>query len=87
MFCTLCRDYEVLNHKILLTIVEKINDMQNEDEDTDSELNWSSWIDTDLPDDVDNLEDPDYKFPEEVVESSVTVFSAKKRYNLRHRGV
>lgn len=86
MFCTLCRDYEVLNHKILLTLVEKINDMQNEDEDTDSDFNWSSWIDADLPDDIDNLEDPDYKFPEEAGENSVTVFSDTKRYNLRHRG-
>ncbi|CAA0831894.1 Protein GAMETE EXPRESSED 1 [Striga hermonthica] len=50
------RDYEVLNHQMLLTLMEKVNIMQSgkgllswDDMDADSEVNWSSWVDTELP--------------------------------------
>ena len=40
---------------MLLTLIERINGMQRNEElswDMDSDVNWSSWIDTDLPEDV-----------------------------------
>ena len=55
------------------------------DTDADSEVDWSSWVDTDLPDDVDRLQDPDYVCREEVGENSVETTSITKRYNLRCR--
>ncbi|KAI3468499.1 hypothetical protein Pfo_025162 [Paulownia fortunei] len=85
------RDYEVLNHKMLLTLMEKVNSMQGNKEllpwdmDIDSEVNWSSWVDTELPEDVDLLEDPDYLLAEEVGENSSVTSSNTKRYNLRRR--
>ncbi|KAG8365283.1 hypothetical protein BUALT_Bualt18G0088400 [Buddleja alternifolia] len=85
------RDYEVLNHKMLLTLMDKINSMQGNkgvsswDEDSDSEVNWLSWVDTELPEDVAMLEDPDYLLPEEVGENSSVSSSSTKRYNLRRR--
>ncbi|KAK4435601.1 protein GAMETE EXPRESSED 1 [Sesamum alatum] len=85
------RDYEMLNHRMLLAIMEKVNSMQRNkellswDTDIDSEINWSSWVDTELPDDVGLLEDPDYLLPEEVGENSSVTSSSTKRYNLRKR--
>lgn len=88
----------MMNHRILMTLMEKVNRMQENKEmlswgmDSDSEINWSSWIDTELPDDVNLLEDPDYLMPEEIRDklvddeerSSVTKLSTK-RYSLRRR--
>ncbi|XP_073284947.1 protein GAMETE EXPRESSED 1-like isoform X2 [Primulina huaijiensis] len=85
------RDYELLNHKMLLMLMEKVNAMQRNKEmlsfemDIDSEVNWSSWVDTDLPEDVDMLEDPDYVYPEEIGDSSSLTSSSTRRYNLRQR--
>ncbi|KAK6158577.1 hypothetical protein DH2020_005891 [Rehmannia glutinosa] len=85
------RDYEKLNHKMLLTLMEKVNSMQGNrellswDMDNESEVNWSSWVDTELPEDVDLLEDPDYLLPEEVGEDSSVTSSDTKRYDLRRR--
>ena len=45
---------------------------------------WSEWIDADLPDDVNCLDDPDYILPQEVAENSMTV---KKNYNLRNHNL
>ncbi|GMY24776.1 protein GAMETE EXPRESSED 1-like [Fagus crenata] len=81
------RDYEVLNHHMLLTLIEKINGMERHKElswDSDSDVNWSTWIDTDLPEDVNNFEEPDYKLPEEVGENSIMATSITRNYNLRH---
>lgn len=86
MFCKSCRDYEVLNHQMLLTLIEKINGMERQKElpwDLDSDINWSTWIDTDIPDDADNLEDPDYILPEEVAENSIVTSSITRKYDLR----
>ncbi|KAG7534338.1 hypothetical protein ISN45_Aa08g019040 [Arabidopsis thaliana x Arabidopsis arenosa] len=85
------RDYEVLNHQILLRLVDKVNDMQSKkdlsyDEDTESEVDWTSWVDTDLTDDDDNLGDPDYKIPLVIKDSPVTTSSMTRRlYNFRPR--
>ncbi|BBG99701.1 gamete expressed protein 1 [Prunus dulcis] len=64
-------DYEVLNNQLLHTLIEKVNGMQRYQKlswEEDSEFNWSSWIDTNLQEDVDSSEDPDYLVPEEVGE-------------------
>ncbi|BAB08566.1 unnamed protein product [Arabidopsis thaliana] len=85
------RDYEVLNHQILLRLVDKVNDMQSKkelsyDEDTESEVDWTSWVDTDLTDDDDNLADPDYKIPLLIKDNPVTTSSLTRRlYNFRPR--
>ncbi|PIN26271.1 hypothetical protein CDL12_00975 [Handroanthus impetiginosus] len=85
------RDYEVLNHNMLLTLMEKVNSIQKNkelllwDTDSESDINWVKWVDTDLPDNADLLEDPDYLYPEEVGENSLITSSDTKRYNLRRR--
>ncbi|KAL4567936.1 hypothetical protein LXL04_023532 [Taraxacum kok-saghyz] len=80
------RDYETLNHQMLHSLIEKVNGMQgnkqlicDDDDDDDDDVDWSSWVDTDLPED--ELEDVDYKLPEEVGEASFT----SRQYKLRHR--
>ncbi|RXH90597.1 hypothetical protein DVH24_035361 [Malus domestica] len=82
-----CRDYEVLNHQLLHKLIEKVNGMQRNQKlswEADSDLNWSSWIDTNLPEDVDSSEDPDYLVPEEVGGNFITA-STLKEYDLRQR--
>ncbi|EEF28852.1 conserved hypothetical protein [Ricinus communis] len=82
------KDFEVLNHQLLLTAVDKLNAMQRTKEEllweSDSELNWSSFVENELPDEVDKLQDPDYIMPEEeeVAENSITL---PRKYDLRHR--
>ena len=83
------RDYEVLNHDILLRLVDTVNSMQSKrdrswDEDSESEVDWNTWIDTDIIDDGDSLRDPDYKIPEQIMDSSVLT-SSSRLYNLRAR--
>lgn len=51
----------------------------------ESETHLSSWIDSDLPEEVDNCEDPDYRLPEEVAENSLTANSITRTYDLRPR--
>nr|XP_034919403.1 protein GAMETE EXPRESSED 1-like [Populus alba] len=68
------RDYEVLNHHLILNVMDKINVMQKTRElswETDSDVDWSSWIQTELAEGGDNLEDPDFMVPEEVAENSI----------------
>lgn len=79
-----------------MTLMEKVNSMQrgkealgweteDVDVDVDSEVNWGKWVDTELTEDVQLLDDPDYLLPEEVEESSSVTTSHTKRYNLRRR--
>lgn len=74
---------------MLQTVLEKINGMERDKEalswDTNSDIDWSSWIDTDLPEEVDDYEDPDYIVPEEVGENWITTSSLATRYDLRPR--
>lgn len=79
----------MLNHQMLLTLMNKVNSMQTQKElpwelDTDY-VDWSEWVDTDLPDDVDCHDDPDFILPEEVGENSITVSTTSRSYNLRPR--
>lgn len=61
-------------------------DISWNDEDTESEVDWTSWVDTDLTDDDDNLGDPDYKIPLEIKGSPVITSSMSRRlYNFRPR--
>nr|KAJ0212970.1 hypothetical protein LSAT_V11C400167110 [Lactuca sativa] len=84
---TYSRDYETLNHRLLQSLIEKVNGMQGNkqmvaDDDDDDDVEWSSWVDTDLPED--ELEDLDYMLPEGLGEASITT-AVSRQYNLRHR--
>ncbi|MFQ6661055.1 hypothetical protein Gotur_029348, partial [Gossypium turneri] len=58
------RDYEYLNHQMLLTLIDKVDTMQRKEalswEMEDSDVDWRSWVDVELPEDVGQLEDPDF---------------------------
>ncbi|KAL7230206.1 hypothetical protein ACSBR2_008671 [Camellia fascicularis] len=85
------RDYELLNYQMLLKLNENLTEQfygkqRNKelwDVDMNTEMNWSSWVDTELPEDLDNLEDPDYILLEEVGENSVATTITTIKYNLR----
>jgi hypothetical protein len=69
--------------------MNKVNSMQKQKEmswdmHTDY-VDWSEWVDADLPDDVNCLDDPDFIIPEEVAENSITTSTTSKNYNLRSR--
>lgn len=76
---------------MLLSLINNINNMQKTKEsswdlDTTTDyMDWSEWVDTDLPDDVNCFDDPDFEPPEEVGENSITVSTTTKSYNLRSR--
>ncbi|KAK7292986.1 hypothetical protein RJT34_15846 [Clitoria ternatea] len=83
------KDYEMLNHQMLLTLINKVNTMEKENElpwdlDTDY-VDWSQWVDADLSDDVNYLDDPDFTLPEYVAENSIIASTSTKNYNLRPR--
>lgn len=56
-------------------------------DDDDDDVNWSQWIDSDLPDDINCLDDPDYMLPEEVGENSITTSVTARKYNFRQRKI
>ncbi|KAJ9565136.1 hypothetical protein OSB04_001102 [Centaurea solstitialis] len=81
------RDYETLNHQMLQSLIDKVNGMQGNKQllsDDDSDVDWSEWVDEDLPED--ELEDLDYMLPEHVGEASITT-SVSRDYNLRDRSL
>ncbi|KAL0549061.1 hypothetical protein IC582_013541 [Cucumis melo] len=81
------RDYDVLNHHMLLMLVEKINGMQTSNKltwDSESDMSWASWIDTELSKDI---EDSEYDLPEEIGENSISTTSTSRKYNIRHRSL
>lgn len=55
--------------------------------DADSDIDWSQWIDTEIPDGVDNLKDPDYLPPNEegIGQNSNLASWTGRKYNLRSR--
>ncbi|XP_038985412.1 protein GAMETE EXPRESSED 1 [Phoenix dactylifera] len=87
------RDYEVLNHQLLQTLVEKVHNMEQNSGnkflsysmESDTDLSRYSWIDEELPEDVDVDVDPNYALPEEVAENSITTTSVSRKYDLRPR--
>ncbi|RZC55518.1 hypothetical protein C5167_014388 [Papaver somniferum] len=86
------RDYEVLNHRMLETLIEKVNTMERKkaampleiDENYD-DVDFSTWIDEDLSEEETFSKDPDFLLPEEVAETSVTTSSYSRKYDLRPR--
>lgn len=79
---------------MLQTLLEKVNGMQRNKElswesDYDSDVDWPSWMDRELPEEVNDFEDPNYLIsygiPEEVGENYITTSSITTRYNLRSR--
>ncbi|CAM0951547.1 unnamed protein product [Alopecurus aequalis] len=95
------RDYEVLNHRLLQTLVEKVRTLEENalpygSESDESLMNYS-WVFDELTDEADSKADPNYALPElarrryknalpeEVGENSITT-SVSKKYNLRPRG-
>ncbi|KAL9245965.1 hypothetical protein vseg_019555 [Gypsophila vaccaria] len=91
------RDYEALNHKMLASLIDKVNQIQkvkdyysSDDESVDSEVDWISWMDTSLPEDLSMNDDPDYLLPPyqedgHSEKSIVTSVDRNRKYNLRHR--
>ncbi|GAB2268039.1 hypothetical protein Dimus_003015 [Dionaea muscipula] len=84
------RDYEALNYQMLVTLTEKLNSLQKgefrwESDTEESDVDWLSWVEKELPDDVDQCRDPDYRIPDEVVGENSIVTSSERRYNLRSR--
>ncbi|XP_074275304.1 protein GAMETE EXPRESSED 1-like [Silene latifolia] len=83
------RDYEVLNHKMLASLIDKVNkiekvkDYSSDEESLESEVDWVSWMKTALPEDISMNEDPDYLLLPPDENSIVT--STQRTYNLRHR--
>ncbi|XP_057543828.1 protein GAMETE EXPRESSED 1-like [Amaranthus tricolor] len=64
------RDYEALNHNMLATLIEKVNKIEKvrdfsleDDWEDDSHIDWLSWVEMDLPEDLSINEDPDYMPP------------------------
>ncbi|KAE9594417.1 hypothetical protein Lalb_Chr18g0053581 [Lupinus albus] len=59
-------NYEMLNHQMLLNLINKISGMENQKEllfEFNSDyVDYSEWFDKDLPDDVNCLDDPDLYF-------------------------
>lgn len=55
--------------------------------DAESDIDWSQWIDTEIPDGVDNLKDPDYLPPNEegIGQNSNLASWTGRKYNLRSR--
>ncbi|KAJ9556788.1 hypothetical protein OSB04_011402 [Centaurea solstitialis] len=79
------RDYETLNHQMLQSLIDKVNGMEGNKQwlcDDDSEVDWSLWVDDDLPED--DLEDLDFTLPEHFGHASITT-SVSRDYNLRNR--
>lgn len=81
----------MLNYVMLKNLTEDVYNMRKKAElgwETESEVEWYTWVDTEIPDGVDNLQDPDYHAPgyeEEVGDNSNATSSVTTRYNLRTR--
>ncbi|XP_026449382.1 protein GAMETE EXPRESSED 1-like isoform X1 [Papaver somniferum] len=87
------RDYEVLNHRMLETLIEKVNTMERkkamplEIDESYDDVDFSTWIDEDLSEEETFSKDPDFLLPEEVAENSVSTSSYSRKYDLRPRRV
>ncbi|KAI9176730.1 hypothetical protein LWI28_006467 [Acer negundo] len=93
------KDYEQLNHRMLVDMMEKLRNLRSNSKErdlclemdsssSDSSVHWPSWITNDLleEDDANNHQDPDYFLTEGTGENSLTTSSmAARKYNLRPR--
>lgn len=84
----------MLNHNMLQRLVEKMDARDNNkrieyDEMEDSDVDWPEWIDSDLPEDLDTVIDPDYGYGflggGGENSSSIITTSSTRKYNLRNR--
>ncbi|XP_031497943.1 protein GAMETE EXPRESSED 1 [Nymphaea colorata] len=84
------RDYEILNHRMLLTVIEKLNAIEGAYEDdmtslcTGDDTALVSLMKREILEEEDIHQDPDYHLPEEKGENSVTD-SVSRTYNFRPR--
>ncbi|KAK9993634.1 hypothetical protein SO802_023337 [Lithocarpus litseifolius] len=76
------RDFERLNYEMLQDLINKVKSW-----DTESDIDWSQWIDTEIPDSIDNLKESDYLPSKEkdTGENSNVTSLATRKYNLRGR--
>ncbi|KAK1568505.1 hypothetical protein Q3G72_025271 [Acer saccharum] len=93
------KDYEQLNHIMLVDMMEKLRNLRSNSKErdlclemdssiSDNSVHWPSWITNDLleEDDANNHQDPDYFLTEGTGENSLTTSSmAARKYNLRPR--
>ncbi|KAM6548457.1 hypothetical protein CsatB_020133 [Cannabis sativa] len=85
------RDYEMLNYGMLKQLTEEVRSLRKNAElswESESDIDWSTWVDHEIPDGIDNIiQDPDYMigFEERVGESSHEASSTGSKYNLRSR--
>jgi len=77
--------------------MEKVNgigkgvreDLSSDNEDVDSEIEWLSWVESELSEDVSTSEDPNYLLPpretqDGLPQNSIIITSARN-FNLRYR--
>ncbi|CAA6664750.1 unnamed protein product [Spirodela intermedia] len=88
------RDYELLNHRLLQRLTEKIDAIEQNtgkyllpwNDDGDSDFSGYSWIDQELPEEVNSREDPDYELPEGARDDNTArLASSGRKYELRPR--
>ncbi|GAB2247149.1 hypothetical protein Droror1_Dr00007031 [Drosera rotundifolia] len=85
------RDYEALNYQMLMMLIEKVKGPEKgekkyqEDDDMDDEIDWLSWVAAEVPEDLDDSQDSDYRLPEEAVGENSIVTTSERKYNLRRR--
>lgn len=68
------RDYEAMNHQMLVSLMEKVNSILRREKEVEDEL----------PGHVDCIEDPDYVLPE-ITGENLIMSIPERRYNLRRR--
>nr|POE76432.1 hypothetical protein CFP56_19879 [Quercus suber] len=76
-----CRDFERLNYEMLQDLINKVKSWG-----ADSDVDWSQWIDTKIPNGIENLQDSDYMPPKEDTGENVNLTSSvMRKYDLRSR--
>lgn len=81
------RDYGRLNHDMLQVLTEEVMSLRKNAElewESDDESDWSTFVDKDVPDGIENLKDPNH-LQEEVGDNLYAITSCTGRYNLRSR--
>ncbi|KAL9229459.1 hypothetical protein vseg_004923 [Gypsophila vaccaria] len=88
------RDFEALNHNMLTSLIDKVNNMQrakdnytSDDESVDSEVDWVSWMDSELPEETGMNDDPEFILPPDddtKFQNHSIITSVARNYSLRH---
>ncbi|XP_078444532.1 gamete expressed protein 1 [Wolffia australiana] len=83
------RDYELLNHRLLQKLAEKIDvveqktDLLSWNDDADDDFSGYSWIEQELPEEENSVIDPDFVLPQQFKDEGAT--SSCRKYDLRSR--